>query len=154
MGNADYDMIECTKNRRNKSECDEKYENIVSMNIYPGLAKIKVEMENLGFLTISFINLNVEDYLRSIALLKKLCNGAAKPLVLVYVAGHGHNYLGKDYLIPVDSQHHYHLHGHKHYLKESMNCGLHRLMNCFNEFNINPSRFTVGVLWDLCRCNA
>lgn len=107
-------------------------------------------MEALGFLAISFINLNAKEYLWAINLLKKLCETAHKVLVLAYIAGHGHNFLSKDYLIPVDSQQHFHFGNHKGYLRESMSCSLHNLLKTFED-PTGSEKFTVGVLWDLCR---
>lgn len=143
IGNADYIKIECPL-----EECNKKFKLISSMDIYSNLSNIKAELEALGFLTISFINVNSIEYKGAISLLKKLCESAHKVLVLVYVAGHGHNHLSKDYLIPVDSQNYFHFNEHKGFLKDSMECGLHHLMKSFESQN---EKFTLGVLWDLCR---
>lgn len=151
MGNADYVKIDCPLD-----DCNEKFKVIGSMDIYSNLSKIKDEIEALGFLTISFVNLNANEYSSAISLLIKLCESAKKVLALVYVAGHGHNHLSKDYLIPVDSRHCFHFRGHKSFLRESMDCSLHTLMKSFEEAdnkyeNGYNEKFTVGVLWDLCR---
>ena len=126
IGNADYVTSDCPS-----GECHEKYKDIGSMDIYASLAKIRHEMEQLGFITMSFLNLNPQEYKRSLALFRRLCEPAHRVYVLCYVAGHGHNYLGKDYLIPTDSQRHYHFSGHRKYLHDSMSMSLNYLMECF-----------------------
>lgn len=150
MGNADYMKIECPL-----GECDDKFKLINSMDIYSNLSMIKAEMEAIGFLTISFINLNAIEYKAALNMVKKLCETANNVLVLVYVAGHGHNNLGNDFMIPVDSQISFHLNGHRRFLKDE-DCSLETLMRTFEESTEQAdgrvvSKFTVGVLWDLCR---
>ena len=152
MANADYDY-DCPS-----GECADKYKSIGSMNIYSCLAKIKTEMSQLGFSIISFINLDANEYLQAISLLKSLTKSVKRALVLVYVAGHGHNYLSNDYLIPANSQLCFHNNAHRYYLKESTRCSLYSLMRLFEPTDYNDpeqrDKFTVGVLWDLCRTNA
>lgn len=150
MGNADYMKIECPS-----GECDEKFKLINSMDIYSNFSKIKAEMEAIGFLTISFINLNSIEYKAALNMLKKLCEPAPNVLLLVYVAGHGHNNLGNDFMIPINSQMSFHLNGHRGFLKDE-DCSLETLMRTFEEWTEQPDgrvlpKFTVGVLWDLCR---
>lgn len=172
IGNADYVTIDCPS-----GECYEKFKDIGSMDIYGSLAKIRDEMEQLGFLTMSFLNLNAQEYRRSLALFRQICEPAHRVFVLVYVAGHGHNYLGKDYLIPTDSQHYYHFNDHGKYLRDSMDLSLNYLMESFvstvvvptvpeqqdnnqadypntmTQLITNNEKYTVGVFWDLCRSN-
>lgn len=144
IGNADYMNSEC-------QSCQNKYKHFNSIDdIYESIAKIREKMEQLGFITMSFINLNTREYKRSLKLFKRLCEPANKVFVLVYMTGHGFNNFGKDNLVSIDSQRHYHLNGHRNFLKESTSLSLNYLMECF----VSPpdhDKFHVGVFCDFNR---
>lgn len=180
VGNADYedykqgdnysDLAKCSHRK-----CHEKFEKYSSMRgIYQSMSSMKNELSNLGFLVISFVNVNVNDYMKALSLLKKLCKPACRAYVLVYVAGHGHNCKNLDYLVPVDARMYFHMNDHKpeYFLANSKGSSLVQLMQTFSEINnekkqevsssetadlvadvehANCDKLTVRVLWDLCR---
>lgn len=147
IGNADYESLECSNDECNLLDME-------SLDMYLNMSRLKAEMEQLDFLTMSFVNLNAREYLRSICLLLEMCKSAQKVLVLVNVAGHGHRDLNNDYLIPVNTQFSFHLNDHKGYLSDSFICSIQNLMQAFvTDPKTDPTRekFTVGIIWDTCR---
>jgi uncharacterized caspase-like protein len=163
IGNPDYDVprVECPV-----ANCSEKFKNYSSLkDIYNSMSCMKNELENLGFLVISFVNVSANDFNRALRLLKWLCEYADRVFALVYVAGHGHHCKNNDYLVPTDARHYYHINEHKdeHFLASSNECSLLRVLETFVEKNPQQERegfrhehskeekFTVRILWDLCR---
>jgi hypothetical protein len=120
--------------------------------VYDSVERIKSKLESYGYLTVSFVDLDSEQYLRVIKFFRQLCLGAHNISVLVYVAGHGFNYNKQDYLIPIDSRILMHNNSHDYHGIEKLH-GMSSLENLFEIFSTDSlsQKFSLVCLWDLCR---
>jgi hypothetical protein len=149
IGNGNYERYDLELESCESWVCANKLSNI---NVYDSVERIKAKLENYGYLTVSFVDLDSEQYLRVIKFFRELCLGAYKVSVLVYVAGHGFNYNKQDYLVPIDSRILMHKNDHTYQGIEKL-YGMSSLENLFENFSTNSllQKFSLVCLWDLCR---
>lgn len=148
IGNANYNM-----SRLHCSECASFKNDVKHLNpLYSTLELMKDAFEKLNYIVLSFIDLNADEYLRAIRLVRNMCESAKHVSVLVYVAGHGIHSNRHDFLVPVDSVSIVHTNAHNrrcldHFISL---CSLNNLLENFISDD-STGKFNVICLWDLCR---
>lgn len=126
--------------------------NLTNLNIYSAFETLKKRLESLGFLVLSFLDLDAESFLRALHVARDICAKASSVTVLIYVAGHGHNYVKEDFLIPINTKVLLHNNNHEYNkIYSSLNlCCLSNLLESFRPA-FPGQGVSVVCFWDLCR---
>lgn len=126
--------------------------NLTNLNICSAFETLKPRLEELGYLVMSFLDVDVDGYLRALHMAREVCDRSKSVSVLIYVGGHGHNYVKEDFLIPIDTKKMLHNNNHEYRrIYSSLNlCSLSNLLANFKP--TSPSQnISVVCFWDLCR---
>lgn len=126
--------------------------NLTNLNICSAFETLKPRLEELGYLVMSFLDVDVDCYLRALHMAREVCDRSKSVSVLIYVGGHGHNYVKEDFLIPIDTKKMLHNSNHEYRrIYSSLNlCSLSNLLANFKP--ASPSQnISVVCFWDLCR---
>ena len=135
------------------SECQMPSYNLTNLNINSSFETLKKRLEELDYLVMAFVDLDADNFLRAIHLFRQVCDKASNVSVLVYVAGHGYNYMKEDYLIPVNTKMllHHNKHEYRRIVNSSLSlCSLSNLIESFKPLSLDQN-ITVHCIWDLCR---
>lgn len=151
IGNGMYESSDENGRGEYCQRCAERYDELDYLDIYQNSQRMKQELEKLDFIVISFVDLNHDEYFSVIHLFRRIIDLAHKAFVLVYVAGHGHHIDHNDFLIPINSKSNYHNNKHirDDFLSDTFDCSFKNLIRILTLES--GDRFTITVLWDLCR---
>ncbi len=134
-------------------KCQSPGYNLTNLNMSESIETLRQRLEELGYLVMAFIDLDADNYLRAVRLARQICDQAESVSVLIYIAGHGYNYLSQDYLIPINTKLllHHNNHDYKRILYSSLSlCSLSNLLESFKPLYLDQN-ISVVVFWDLCR---
>jgi len=159
IGNANYITWDC-------DICRHSDWNFDNLQVTDGLAKLKVRLEQLDYIVLSFLDLDAEGFLRAVRYFKEICEGAKSISIFIYVGGHGFHNQYDDHLVPIDVLEDNHaMHQHLDFntiIKQNINvdpfrsiklrwCSLKNLFENLVQLSHDNRLVYVTCIWDLCR---
>ncbi len=151
IGNSNY---ECDDDEiRMCKKCQMPSYNLIKLDILSQFEILKKRLEKMNYLVLAFVDLDAENFMRSLRLVRQLCDQAESVSVLIYVAGHGYHYLKEDYLIPINTKMllHRNNHDYRRIMYSSLSiCSLSSLLDNFRP-SYPEQNISVVCFWDLCR---
>ena len=150
IGNEHYESDDEKVNSCPK--CQTPSYNLTRLNLSESFKRLKKRLEDLDYLVMAFIDLDSDEYIRALRLARKMCDQVDNVSVLIYVAGHGHNYCHEDFLIPINTKillHNNH-HDYRGILSQLSLCSLSNLLENFKP-TLPDQNISVVCFWDLCR---